>query len=159
MKKILYSIETSRYRDTEKKSPMNNITTPSSIHPRPRFLSYSVIPILFSLLAGLFILSACEEDQPTNMPTIDPEDTNMPTIDPEDIDNDGILNLFDVDDDNDGLIEINTLDELDNIRHNLAGTSYKTSAADPGNMNGAPAGGLNGYELARDLDFNDPTSY
>ena len=74
-------------------------------------------------------------------------------------DGDGVLDIDDVDDDNDGLIEINTLDDLHNIRYNLAGTSYKTSAIDAGNMNGAPGSGLNGYELTRDLDFNDPTSY
>ena len=74
-------------------------------------------------------------------------------------DGDGFWDIVDVDDDNDGLIEINSLDELDNIRYNLAGTSYKTSAADPDNMNGAPGLGLKGYELTRDLDFNDPTSY
>ena len=67
MKKILYSIEISRYRDTEKRNHMNDIALPrisfkSVHHPRPRFLSYSVMPILFSLLAGLFILTACEEE-------------------------------------------------------------------------------------------------
>ena len=154
MKKILYSIETSRYRDIEKRNPMNDITLPrlslkSVHHPRSRFLSYSVMPIL---LAGLFILTACEEDQPT-----DP--TDRPPIDTEDTDNDGILNLSDVDDDNDGLIEINNLEDLDNIRYNLAGTSYKTSVSDAGNMNGAPGSGLKGYELVRGLDFADPTSY
>ena len=51
---------------------MNNITTPPPPpprfslnplnHPKPRFLSYSVMPILLSLLAGLFILTACEEE-------------------------------------------------------------------------------------------------
>ena len=150
MKKILYSIETSQYRAIEKRNPINDIALPrlslkSVHHSRPRFLSYSVMPVLFSLLAGLFILTACEDD--------------MLTMDTEDTDNDGIINLFDVDDDNDGLIEINSLNDLNNIRYNLAGTSYKTSAADPGNMNGAPGSGLKGYELTRDLDFNDPTSY
>ena len=256
MKKILYSIETSRYRDMEKRSPMNNITTPPSIHPRPRFLSYSVMPVLFSLLAGLFILSACEEetaapkkDRPpaidslilhtvsvaigetTNITVMasdpDPDETpslslvNPPTfvtitdngdgtatinITPlvsdasllgdhkitisatsgalsagisftltiterdtdrdgtvdrldDDDDNDNILDTLDVDDDNDGLIEIKTLEDLHNIRHNLAGTSYKTNAPDPGDTSGAPGSGLNGYELVRDLDFNDPASY
>ena len=80
-------------------------------------------------------------------------------VPPPDTDNDGVSDTLDVDDDNDGLIEINTLEELDNIRYNLAGTSYKTSAVDPDNMNGAPESGLKGYELARDLDFNDPASY
>ncbi len=49
-----------------------------------------------------------------------------------DPDNDGCKNSEDVDDDNDGLIEIATASELDNIRHDLAGASYKTSStADP----------------------------
>ena len=81
------------------------------------------------------------------------------TITDDDSDGDGTVDSFDVDDDNDGLIEINSLDDLHNIRHNLAGTSYKTNAADTGNTRGAPGSGLNGYELTRDLDFNDPTSY
>ena len=84
---------------------------------------------------------------------------NIPDLLDDDDDNDNILDALDVDDDNDGLIEINTLEDLDNIRHNLAGTSYKTNAPDPGNTNGAPGSGLKGYELTRDLDFNDPTSY
>ena len=346
MKKILYSIGTSRYQDTEKRNPMNNITTPRFSlnplnHPKPRFLSYSVMPILLSLLAGFFILTACEEettspkkDRPLSItaienqtvqaggepltvsitathpdsdqiPTLsyspmldyatfndrddgtadllfepgrnvspgettititassddltdtetftltvtDPEDrppsitsissdpvsvaigkiTNVTVIasdpDPDDTptlalvssptfvtivnngrgtatinieplasdsslrlgdhiitvkatsgglseeisftltitgddaDSDNIPDTFDVDDDNDGLIEINSLDDLHNIRHNLAGTSYKTNDTDPGNINGAPGSGLKGYELTRDLDFNDPTSY
>ena len=87
-------------------------------------------------------------------------ETNFTLIITErDTDSDGTVDSLDVDDDNDGLIEINSLDELDNIRHNLAGTSYKTNDTDPGNINGAPGSGLKGYELTRDLDFNDPTSY
>ena len=81
------------------------------------------------------------------------------TITESDSDGDGTVDSLDVDDDNDGLIEINSLDELHNIRYNLAGSSYKTSAADPGNTRGAPGSSLKGYELTRDLDFNDPTSY
>ena len=78
----------------------------------------------------------------------------------DDDDNDNIPDNLDVDDDNDGLIEINSLDDLHNIRHNLAGSSYKTNnAPDPGNTNGAPASRLNGYELVRDLDFSNATSY
>ena len=72
-----------------------------------------------------------------------------------DIDGDMVPNLADVDDDNDGLIEIHTLEDLNNIRYNLAGTSYKASASDPGNTDGAPSAGLKGYELARNLDFDD----
>ena len=230
---------------------MNNITTPRFSlnplnHPRSRFLSYSVMPILLSLLVGLFALTACEEEETaapkkdsppsitsispdpvsvaigktTNVTVIasdpDPGDTpsfsllnnnltfinlvdlrngtatiNITPLDPktsthvgrhmitvkatsedlsaemrftliitdDDSDSDSILDSLDVDDDNDGLIEINSLEDLHNIRHNLAGTSYKTNDTDPGSMNGAPGSGLNGYELTRDLDFNDPTSY
>ena len=57
--------------------------------------------------------------------------------------------------DGDGLIEIDSLLMLHNMRHNLAGTSYKASAGSAGNSSGCPAtGGCVGYELARDLDFN-----
>ena len=76
-----------------------------------------------------------------------------------DRDGDEINDIDDVDDDNDGLIEIRFLEDLDNMRYDLGGTSYKTNASDPGNTTGAPAAGLNGYELARNLDFGDDTSY
>ena len=88
----------------------------------------------------------------------------------------------DVDDDNDGLIEIATAAELNNMRHNLAGTSYKSSGSAADNFTGAPnvatgeaapasvaghcdmstlrtIGGsmrdayLCGYELVADIDF------
>ena len=74
-------------------------------------------------------------------------------------DGDGIVDLLDIDNDNDGLIDINTLEDLNNIRHNLEGTSYRTNALDPGDVRGAPQGTLRGYELMRDLDFADPGSY
>ena len=57
--------------------------------------------------------------------------------------------------DGNGLIDIDSLLMLHNMRHNLAGTSYKASADSAGNSSGCPAtGGCVGYELARDLDFN-----
>ena len=64
-----------------------------------------------------------------------------------------------IDSDNDGLIDINTLEELNNIRNNLEGTSYKTSDVDPGNTTGCPATGCFGYELMGNLDFADAASY
>ena len=92
-----------------------------------------------------------------------------------DIDKNGVPNTDDVDDDNDGLIEIHNLDMFDHIRHNLAGTSYKTGADAEDNRMGAPDeptancktatmdGGkslyLCGYELTRDLDFAEGASY
>jgi hypothetical protein len=54
----------------------------------------------------------------------------------------------DVDIDNDGLIEIATLQELDLMRYDLAGTSLN------GDSTGCPATGCNGYELVNDLDFD-----
>ena len=96
-------------------------------------------------------------------------------LDPNDIDNDSVINANDVDDDNDGLIEIHNLDMFNNIRHNLAGTSYKMTNAGADNWTGAPEaasddckmatvdGGssfyLCGYELTTDLDFAIAGSY
>ncbi len=57
------------------------------------------------------------------------------------------------DDDRDGLIDISTATMLDNMRYDLAGTSYKTSATDPGDSSGCPAGGCNGYELTANIDL------
>ena len=65
-----------------------------------------------------------------------------------------------VDTDGDGLIEISSLEQLDNIRHNLAGNSYKTSADDSGTMCGTDGASVcTGYELTRSLDFADASSY
>ena len=67
--------------------------------------------------------------------------------------------IFVVDSDGDGLIDINTLDDLNNTRYNLLGTSYKTSTSDPGDTTGCPEDVCRGYELMRDLDFADSASY
>ncbi len=58
-----------------------------------------------------------------------------------------------VDVDSDGLIEISTAEELNNMRYNLAGTSYKVSAIDTGSTLGCPVAGCNGYELTTSIDF------
>ena len=94
-----------------------------------------------------------------------------------DSDGDGVKDIQDVDDDNDGLIEIFTIEELHNMRHNPAGTSYDDEEADSapngdmGSIAGAPANAtphcdsatnnvyLCGYELMRHLDFKQPDSY
>ena len=78
-----------------------------------------------------------------------------------DADNDTVADADDVDDDNDGLIEIATLAQLNNMRYNLAGTSYDDEEADTGTGNdagsslGCPATGCRGYELVSHLDFAD----
>ena len=74
-----------------------------------------------------------------------------------------------LDDDGDGLIEIETLTQLNNMRYNLAGTSYREAAntipitvgaptAPTENCTTTPTGGeevyLCGYELMSNLDFD-----
>ncbi len=91
------------------------------------------------------------------------EDASADTADP---DGDGCKNSEDVDDDNDGLIEIATAEQLDNIRHDLAGHSYNDGSTF--STAGAPeeatencaeersAGSgiyLCGYELTADIDL------
>ena len=80
-------------------------------------------------------------------------------------DGDSIAAATDVDDDNDGLIEICNLLGLDSIRNKLDGTAYKGSDPDgSGSMTapaetsmGCPDTGCTGYELVKDLDFEDDT--
>ena len=65
-----------------------------------------------------------------------------------------------VDDDGDGLIEIHNIDQLNSIRYNLRGTSYKaTSASATGITAGCPSNVCVGYELVSDLDFDATSSY
>ena len=68
----------------------------------------------------------------------------------------GLANIIPikVDKDEDGLIEIATATELNNIRYNLAGTSYKTNGgAGSGLITGCPNSGCNGYELTANIDL------
>ena len=64
-----------------------------------------------------------------------------------------------VDQDGDGLIEIASIEQLSAMRHQQDGSGYKASASATLNSEGCPSSGCNGYELVRDLDFNDPDSY
>ena len=69
----------------------------------------------------------------------------------------------DIDIDDDGLIEIYYLEDLDAIRYQLDGTAYKANADAAAITTGCPDRGggevCNGYELARSLDFNNPSHY
>ena len=59
-----------------------------------------------------------------------------------------------VDRDGNGLIEIYTIEDLNNIRYNLAGSSWKTSQTDTvWHTIGCPLTGCRGYELKANLDF------
>ena len=69
--------------------------------------------------------------------------------------NDRISIYSAADRDGNGLIEIDSLLDLHNMRHNLAGTSYKgSSTTSVGNSLGCPATVCKGYELMQDLDFD-----
>ena len=74
-----------------------------------------------------------------------------------DDDDDNYSDALDVDDDGDGLIEIATAEQLNQVRHNLLGSSLKASAVDAGDTTGC--GGLNGitecngYELVADISL------
>ena len=63
-----------------------------------------------------------------------------------------------VDSDHDGLIDIDTAEKLNNMRYDLAGTSYKTSVTQTtGNSSGCPvingSGSCHGYELTANIDL------
>ncbi|AJQ96687.1 hypothetical protein [Gynuella sunshinyii] len=63
------------------------------------------------------------------------------------------VNPEDVDVDNNGLIEISTIEELNQIRYNLIGSSYID--IDGNSLDaGCPVSGCIGYELVKDLDFD-----
>ena len=74
-------------------------------------------------------------------------------------DNDGADGIIDIDKDGDGLIEICDLEGLSEIRYQLDGSSYTTSADATTITQGCPAAGCRGYELVKDLDFNAADSY
>ena len=65
----------------------------------------------------------------------------------------------DVDRDNDGLIEIDNLEALNAMRYQLDGAGYRKSETAPKIVAGCPNSVCRGYELTRDLDFNDDYSY
>ena len=119
------------------------------------------------------ILQSATPQAPTT-PSIDPVDPvdpldvdgdGIPNITDPDDDNDNVLDGVDVDDDGDGLIEIADAAALNNIRYNLAGTSYddeeNDDAGNEGNSLGC--GGLNrltvclGYELVADITLPTAT--
>ena len=59
-----------------------------------------------------------------------------------------------VDADGDGLIEISTLEELNNVRYSLDGAGYKTSADATPDTAGCPNDVCRGYELTANLTFD-----
>lgn len=68
-----------------------------------------------------------------------------------DADNDGIPDAVDADDDGDGLIEIFSINDLNEIRNDLS--------ADGSSLSGGPITGFTGYELTQNLDFDNDDHY
>ena len=66
-------------------------------------------------------------------------------------DGDGVADMNDADKDNDGLIEIYTIEDLNNIRKDLEGLR--------GSLQGIASENFKGYKLMNNLDFKAPESY
>ena len=86
------------------------------------------------------------------VPDPDPDGDGVPN-------KDSVGNRLDIDRDGDGLIEIYDLEGLNEIRYSLDGSGYKASADATKITQGCPEAGCIGYELVKDLDFNDDASY
>lgn len=75
-----------------------------------------------------------------------------------DSDQDGVLNEDDLDENGNGLIEISTAEELNQTRHLLDGTAFRTSATASPNRNGCGNGrditSCNGYELTSNISLS-----
>ena len=76
-----------------------------------------------------------------------------------DNDGDGVEQAMDIDKDGNGLIEICDLEGLNAIRHQPDGTGYQANAGATKITDGCPSNGCTGYELTRNLDFNNNASY
>ena len=64
-----------------------------------------------------------------------------------------------IDENGNGLVDINYLEDLDAIRHQVDGSGYRADVGEIKITSGCPSEGCKGYELLRDLDFNDTGSY
>ena len=137
------------------------LTDPSKICTRNNLLKNKLlshvrtIGMILSLQILLFAIGGWQnillaQDVPL------PSCTNAITV-PDD--NDGVSQTLDIDKDGDGLIEICDLEGLNEIRHQSDGTGYTTSSMAMKITTGCPSTGCKGYELTKDLDFNDNDSY
>ena len=107
-----------------------------------------IVPLLLlsQLLLAQTSLPACTAE----IADLDRDQTN---------DNDGADGIIDIDKDGDGLIEICDLEGLNEMRYQLDGSGYTTSADATKITQGCPRAGCRGYELVKDLDFNADASY
>ena len=116
-----------------------------------------------------------EEPDPEGKPPVEPVVDEPRTEGSESSDNAQTISspatshTTDYDTDDDGLIEISTLEQLNAVRWDLNGTGVSDSSSNAGHYNsafpnalagmGCPNSGCRGYELARSLDFDNPSSY
>ena len=110
------------------------------------------------LVRGLFVLALLAVG---GLPGVSAQtQTTLPpcTMDIPDTDGD-VETEMDIDKDGDGLIEICDLEGLDEIRHRLNGSGYRTTAEATVITSGCPDGGCTGYELTRHLNFMSASSY
>ncbi len=106
-------------------------------------------------------IADADDDFPTDAcASVDTDEDNKPdalragctsslTEDTDD-DDDGTPDAMDVDDDGDGLIEIATYAELQNMKYDLAGASYKTGATAAPQIAGAPESATDDCDTAVD---------
>ena len=115
-----------------------------------------LLPLKRILMRGLFALCllAIGGLQDVSAQSLPPCIMNIP-----DTDGDSFGQSMDIDKDGDGLIEICDLDGLNEMRFQLDGSGYTTSTDAMKITTGCRPNPCNGYELTRDLDFNDPNSY
>ena len=71
----------------------------------------------------------------------------------EDQDCDQVTDVLDIDDDHDGLIEIDSVEMLNNVRFVLNGTGYQEKRDGDFTTAGCPRLGCHGYELTRPIDM------
>ena len=113
---------------------------------------------LYLIILIYFLALNCSKNE--SSPSTPPIDTVSNTSDckkDQDLKSNTCVNSsLTVDSDSNGLIEIYTLEDLDNVRFNLAGTSRKTSQSDTvWRTAGCPSiVGCRGYELKANIDFS-----
>ena len=111
------------------------------------FIKPLLLAIRFCFIIGIFItVTQCELLTGSDDPN--PSNPSNPG-DPGDPSNPG-GSACSSDTDGDGLIEISNASEFNNIRYDLAGLRYKTSADDE-----TGTSGCKGYEITRNIFFND----
>ena len=112
----------------------------NKMKPKKIFMK-SIAFLVFCFLLQCSNGNSADSDDPTVTGTAPDDDTTVTSTAP--------------DADHDGLIELSTAEMLNNMRYNLAGTSYKTPSDGDGDgdSSGCPEEGCHGYELTANIDL------